>query len=294
LPHINEEFFAGCLGKVDKIPKLWIKAKRFHSIVFGICEETLSSHWLMESIQGSARYHANIWILEGVSRWTQHGSTLFSGIGASLEVGFGAVGCFDGPPGCAAGALFGNTIHQLVTNPIESTLSNVSFGSGTAADIYSGRTRVEIKRSGKVDFVVGESPVTNFVLAALGQLSPVGATDFAIDTYGSAYQENAIGGLYNLGLEAFPDWAVRGTGGFVMGAAVGSSGMTPVLTPVASTLSTSVEKFVSEDHLLYDIRGAQPLPDNWPVQIQAGDAPGKVPPARPDWFPVAPDVPPLW
>ena len=157
-----------------------------------------------------------------MSQWStilQHGATFSSFLGGAAETTgallggeFGSItgilgGALDGPlpvvelgaglGGLIEGAKMGNNFHKLVTDPIESRLSDAAATTTYLSDIILGNTRVDIY-DGHTNIVISDSTATTIALAKIGGISKAGIFDFPIDLYGSAYVEEKVPGVYGL------------------------------------------------------------------------------------------------
>ena len=165
-----------------------------------------------------------IWQERGskISQWStnlQHGATFFSFLGGATETTrallggeLGSVtgilgGALDGPlpvvelgaglGGLIEGAKMGNNFHTMITDPIESRLSDASATTTYLSDIILGNTRIDIYDD-HTSIVISDSTVTTIALAKIGGISKAGIFDFPIDLYGSAYVEEKAPGVYDL------------------------------------------------------------------------------------------------
>jgi RHS repeat-associated protein len=117
-------------------------------------------------------------------------STTLSGIGATIELGFTALGCTLGPEGCGIGYGAGNGIYQAMINPWEEIAGMGSTGSTIVADILSRETNAQFSPQSGFVITLGGGTVTSLITQGLGQLSNMAVVDIVLDAYGSSYSHN--------------------------------------------------------------------------------------------------------
>ncbi len=120
---------------------------------------------------------------------------VFSSAGAITETAFTGIGLgSSGMPGAVFGAIFGNVLHRVVFNPIETIYSAASVAFTLRADWLNGELRW-CYTDDLIDLYVGEASATAVTTQFLGTISQYGVTDALIDSYAADYAHGNAPGV---------------------------------------------------------------------------------------------------